>query len=330
MITRIDFTNIILLIVSLIIAVFLPFELFLLSYAILGPLHYLTEISWLHQRQYFIAKKSDSKAMLTISIAAALTITIFSISALFFKENIYFTKFQQYSPSLVFLVFGTALILNFISDWWWRMNSFVLVLLLSFLFKEVWAYQIIFGFLLTTVIHVWIFTGLFILNGALRNKGFSGYILFLFFLICSASFYLIPKNSYVINEYFLDILSKNNLFFNEIILQVLNIPFEKKDLLSSPSALKAQAFIAFIYTYHYLNWFSKVEIIKWNKVPKIVLISMILFWLTTIMIYFYDYKLGFYLLLFLSVLHVFLELPLNLQTIRFLTALSAKRNSITL
>src|SRR5208337_4813876 len=30
-----------------------PFELLLLAYGILGPLHYLTEISWLHDRHYF-------------------------------------------------------------------------------------------------------------------------------------------------------------------------------------------------------------------------------------------------------------------------------------
>src|SRR5215469_2234117 len=35
----------------------LPFELLLLSYAILGPAHYLTEISWLHDRKYFLPRR---------------------------------------------------------------------------------------------------------------------------------------------------------------------------------------------------------------------------------------------------------------------------------
>src|ERR1043165_8502495 len=38
---------------SCVAAFVLPFELFLFSYAVLGPLHYLTEISWLHDRKYF-------------------------------------------------------------------------------------------------------------------------------------------------------------------------------------------------------------------------------------------------------------------------------------
>src|ERR1700748_1728461 len=31
-----------------------PFELLLLSYVVLGPAHYYTEISWLHDRKYFM------------------------------------------------------------------------------------------------------------------------------------------------------------------------------------------------------------------------------------------------------------------------------------
>src|SRR5436190_7509305 len=40
-------------------ACLLPFELFLLSYAVLGPLHYLTQISWLHDRGWFTTGKWD-------------------------------------------------------------------------------------------------------------------------------------------------------------------------------------------------------------------------------------------------------------------------------
>src|SRR4030095_13840648 len=37
----------------------LPFEVFLAAYAILGPLHYLTQISWLHDRGYFTTGRWD-------------------------------------------------------------------------------------------------------------------------------------------------------------------------------------------------------------------------------------------------------------------------------
>jgi hypothetical protein len=35
-----------------------PFHVFLAAYAILGPLHYLTEISWLHDRGYFTRRQT--------------------------------------------------------------------------------------------------------------------------------------------------------------------------------------------------------------------------------------------------------------------------------
>ena len=46
-------------IVSAVLAFILPFELFLFSYAVLGPLHYLTEIGWLHKKNYFAKGKYD-------------------------------------------------------------------------------------------------------------------------------------------------------------------------------------------------------------------------------------------------------------------------------
>ncbi|MCC6181260.1 MAG: hypothetical protein IT237_05450 [Bacteroidia bacterium] len=47
---QINYANIGLMIISAFLAFLLPFELFLFSYAVLGPLHYLTEIGWLHKK----------------------------------------------------------------------------------------------------------------------------------------------------------------------------------------------------------------------------------------------------------------------------------------
>ena len=56
---KINYLNIGLMILSMIAAFILPFETFLFAYAFLGPLHYLTEISWLHDRNYFTKGKYD-------------------------------------------------------------------------------------------------------------------------------------------------------------------------------------------------------------------------------------------------------------------------------
>jgi hypothetical protein len=56
---KIDAANIGLMLLSCAIAFIIPFELFLFSYAVLGPLHYLTEIGWLHKKGYFTTGKYD-------------------------------------------------------------------------------------------------------------------------------------------------------------------------------------------------------------------------------------------------------------------------------
>src|SRR5579863_6645319 len=51
---RINGLNVVLMLLSAGLAAAYPFQLFLFAYAVLGPLHYLTEISWLHDRGYYL------------------------------------------------------------------------------------------------------------------------------------------------------------------------------------------------------------------------------------------------------------------------------------
>src|SRR4051812_27443257 len=78
---RLNYVNIGLMILSCVIAFIMPFELFLFSYAVLGPLHYLTEISWLHKRQYFSPGKRD----FLLLGAFALVISLGSIFPYFYN-----------------------------------------------------------------------------------------------------------------------------------------------------------------------------------------------------------------------------------------------------
>jgi hypothetical protein len=67
--------------------------------------------------------------------------------------------------------------------------------------------------------------------------------------------------------------------------------------------------------YHYLNWFSKTEVIRWHKVPKARFILVIGLWLLACGLYIYDYGIGLTFLFFLSFTHVLLEFPLNMVSI---------------
>jgi len=314
---------------SVALAVALPFEIFLLSYAILGPLHYATEISWLHKKEYFASGNKDGKIFLILctSFTALILAILFwknlqdsapinwLITNLNIDKKLFTYEIGFWPGSLVFLSIAAAFILTFVKDWWFRINACVVAALIVFIFRYSLLCGIFFTALLTTVIHVWIFTGIFILSGAKRTKNIISYISFAFFLLCSLSFIFLVRSDYTISNYAAKITQSGNLDLNGIILQILNVPFEKENLISSSAGLKIQGFIAFAYTYHYLNWFSKVEIIKWHKVSKRALILSGILWIISISLYAYDYQLGGSLLLFLSILHVFLEFPLNMRSI---------------
>src|SRR5215213_4865443 len=49
-----------------------PFELLLLAYVVLGPAHYATEISWLHDRKYFLPQRGIAIGLALVAIVAAL------------------------------------------------------------------------------------------------------------------------------------------------------------------------------------------------------------------------------------------------------------------
>src|SRR5882757_6291183 len=70
--TKINVLNIGLMLFSCAAAFVMPFEVFLFAYAILGPLHYLTEISWLHDRNYFSKGKYDYLVLLVIGVLITL------------------------------------------------------------------------------------------------------------------------------------------------------------------------------------------------------------------------------------------------------------------
>jgi hypothetical protein len=323
---QLDYFNIFLMLISYILALKLPFEMFLLAYAVLGPLHYVTEISWLDQKSYFLRTKKDFW-ILAIICTILFFIVLYSylyqtewmqgILATFEATTI--TAFNEiinpWGSNLVFIGFATALILFLVEKTIWRLILIATCVALSVFIQSFDSYSTIFGVFLPTIIHVCLFTGIFILVGALRNNQFSGYlsiICYIGFLI--AILFLNHKFvGYQISDYVQE--SFINSGFGAVSVKVMELlkPLKEgeKYYLMSPLGLKVQAFVAFVYTYHYLNWFSKTDIIGWTRVPKRQLYTGIAIWIAALALYAYNYKAGLIGLLFLSMLHVFLEFPLN-------------------
>ena len=321
----IDFINIGLLIASFVAAIYLPFELFLFSYAFLGPLHYLTEINWLDDKKYFIKSKTK---IYKVFIALASFIAIYPL--LKYADNDFFNYISSkkdiilvsgflFSISLILLSKPKQLVLSFIGS---ILFSVICLLLLP-------KIVIALGIFLPTLIHVYVFTLIFMIYGQLKDRtkeGIISVVLLILVPIIILFIDLVP-NSYKASEFVQDtfmgsgFLSINTIiagFFTDINTDNIN--------LMSPTIVKIQAFIAFAYTYHYLNWFSKTSIIGWksglnSKRTKYI----VLIWLGSVGIYLYDYITGLIVLFFLSLLHVILEFPLNAITIKTLIVEVAKK-----
>lgn len=414
---------------SLAMAYVLPFELFLFSYAVLGPLHYLTEIGWLHQRNYFISEHQNARLFLPVVVILGLLLVWSAYGMEWFPElskghlqgwggNIILAclllaltmvalpKGSIRNASLI----GFSLILLLVqierpttevriedqpvaTVLEWRENPYLLVngmqverqngalesdygVLFKRSFEGLTPVQYVFvqaGFglqpppkctvasaqgyivpygtspgisfsgnltqlalfiavFLPTLVHVFFFTALFMAFGALKSKSRIGWISVALLLICGVlPFVWKPEVSdYTITAYVADSYKSS---FYELNRQFLiwfgglkNNPVEADAaVFTSALGIGLMRFIAFAYTYHYLNWFSKTSIIQWHKMNKKHLMLVIGIWALALLLYGISYKIGLQALFFLSFLHVFLEFPLNFASIKGLV-LSLTRN----
>ncbi len=305
----INYINIGLMLISLVASYILPFEVFLFSYAVLGPLHYLTEISWLEKKNYFIKSKSD--IWIFVLLVVAITIGMFDRQS----------KINLFIASFLFSGFVYALVILYTQ----KTAVKLLFVVLAFMASLIFSFNkypnfpfLLFAIWLPTIIHVYFFTGSFILFGALKTKSASGIISFVVFILCAVvCFVYIPENfGIAVTEYGKKAYSYFKLL-NSSLYNVFgfgNMSTADDALYYAPQALAIMRFIAFAYTYHYLNWFSKTTVIKWNEVSKQRMIIILLLWVLSVLLYAFSYKIGFYALFLLSMLHVFFEFPLNHQT----------------
>ncbi len=432
---RINYLNIGLMLITAILAYYFPFETFLLAYAYLGPLHYLTEISWLHDRQYFAKGKWDYLVLLVIGI-------LLSVDAMFndleiSNDFVIFFNETNLSNQLLIIAVFSGIVFALVKNFYVKLG---LVGLFYIIIVRRWLHpsndidnadsSLIFTLtsLIPTLIHVYVFTGLFMLYGALKTRSKSGLMQMVGFIIFPLVLVFgLPtetKNSHLSSygkdAYFADgegfyntnysILNHFNLFDNKLnnkeYLNIITNPNNEKALIQNkiidsvsfythidslkkiqnrPFILNKQPinpeianqgghmhdhvlyffnndtnfvkrldkyrnvampkdfwirpldkerikstnyliyfsemgimlmrFIAFAYLYHYLNWFSKTEVIRWHKVPKVRFILVVVLWLASAIFYSIDYKLGLSVLFFLSFTHVLLEFPLNIISI---------------
>ena len=300
---RINYMNILFMLLSVAAAIYLPFELFLFSYAFLGPAHYLTEISWLHDRKYFIPRKADLLLLGAITLLYIILITCLP------HQSALWMYTKKYSSSIIFFLFGLALTFTLVHKLSARLWLTGLLLCGVLLISSYNFLSLLFGLFLPTLIHVYLFTGAFLLYGALKTDSFSGYLSFMVFLLCPFLCLLIlPHYSNGASQW---AMSGYHSFsrLNRSLLNSLHLTSDT--VFSNGSSILLTRIIAFAYTYHYLNWFSKTSVIQWHRISRVRFILVIILFLIFISVYIWNYKTGLQTLFFLSFLHVVLEFPLN-------------------
>lgn len=282
-----------------------PFELFLFAYAVFGPLHYLTEISWLDKKGFFAEKKIHAWLL------GMLCVAVFSVY--------FIAGLQSYAPLLILAAFIIAYVMQMKERAMAWMGAVCIIAILAILFirfEPAKNIQDTAALLIPSIIHVFIFTGAFILAGSLKSKSKSGYLSLAVFIACAVSFFL-PIQGGAISDNLRPIYAS----FSDLNIALLNLfaphrAWALSDVFGSAAGIAIMRFIAFAYTYHYLNWFSKTNVIRWHEIPRSRMIFILALWIISVALYAQDYTLGLRVLFFLSLLHVFLEFPLNFRTFR--------------
>src|SRR5262245_57521875 len=216
--------------VSALLAWMLPFEMFLLAYAVLGPLHYLTQISWLHDRGWFTTGRFDWIPLAALAAVAYL---------------VTYTSWVSWSGT-GFAALGAGLVAAFVPSLAVKVASVAGFVLLAIPVLSWDLTDLVFAQLLTTVIHVYLFTGLFILAGSMKSRSQSGYLSLGVFLACGLGLLLFHPSaaSYQVGPY-----TRSN------VLAVGNLFDATARLLPGGTGgwngwVAVARFLAFAYTYH--------------------------------------------------------------------------------
>ncbi|MBI3786390.1 MAG: hypothetical protein HY270_23630 [Deltaproteobacteria bacterium] len=289
-----DAINIALMVATAVLAWLVPVELFASSYVVLGPLHYLTQLAWLRDRRWFTAGRFDP---LVLALPVAL---------LAFGRQIDPLVQSDWRTPVVFAILLAAVILVVVSQWRIRAILFAAATLLAWSLRRDPA-LVLLALMLPSAIHIFLFTGGFILTGALRNRSGVGVVSFSIFVATAALllFYPSPEANHVAAPIFARAL----------------VPFamirERLGLLfgfAPDRFIGVDRFLGWAYCYHYLNWFSKTRLIGWHRGTSTRLASIALAWMTCVALYAIDYSVGFMVVGLVAMLHVVLELPLDVRT----------------
>jgi len=287
---RNDIVHLGLLLAALAAAYVLPFELLLLSYAILGPVHYLTEISRLHDRGYFLPHRGIALGLVAVAFGA-----------MFIAEP-YWSGVLLWSVLVACAIAATA-------------PTVRRAVMLGTVAAAITAAMVVVGVpfavagvLLPTFIHVSLFTLVFMTLGAIRARSPAQAAIVGAYLLAIAAILVVPPTRGMVLPGLARIGQENFGSVAPALGSLVGMP-------NLAFGGRITGLLSFVYTYHYLNWFIKADVIRWNRIPRARLIGIVAVSAASTALYFYNYEIGILVLLLISLAHVLLEFPLNALSI---------------
>ena len=267
-----------------------PFELLLLAYVVLGPAHYTTEISWLHDKNYFLPRRAVALALVAIALLAVAI------------DHAAWFGFVMWSAFVVCALMTATTAMQ-------GTLIFIGALALTGFMLSHGASMAVLGVLLPTLIHVSLFTLVFMALGAYRSGQKVQWVLIGVYLAAVALILTIPPTAATLVPSFAK--AADDYFANvaPALGRLFGVPGLSLDT-------RLISLLAFVYTYHYLNWFIKAEVIRWTDISRGRLALVVAASAASTALYFYDYAFGFGVLLALSLAHIVLEFPLNSLALR--------------
>lgn len=325
-----EILNIVLILLSLALAIVLPFELFLFSYIVLGPLHYLTELYWLRERNFFLPNPRRIIWLIVFAVCVSVPFLYFLTGSIPSSTGSFSAMLANFIGSnngtLIVFVFVLAAGLVYSNK-----NSTILLFLIGSMLAiyaithVIPAFILAAGLMIPTLLHVYLFTLIFVISGWKKDKNRLKLFSAVLVILVPVMIIYIPLTfgNYQVSDSVQRIFLESNFqqlhFFMSSILHLERMTPANYQI----CLFKIQVFVAFCYTYHYLNWFAKTSVIGWaKKLNTTSGLVLLIGWLLAIAVYAYDTRTGFATLFLLSILHVFCEFPLNFIAIQSLFARS--------
>ncbi len=310
-------SNFLALVVSAVAAILAPLQVFIFVYAFVGPLHYLTEIAWLKKKGFYFGDGAVSERVY-VAVAAVLCVVV---SIDFYVHR----RLTGYAVGILMVLSLGALV----------KKPYVLIsaLVAGYVAKFFVHGLVMFvGTILPTIVHVYVFTMLFMLSGLVRERGRPGlawvrwinWINPFLLLGLPVALAMARWNYPAPGSYWIHAEAGFSSLHGYLVGLLGHNLHPDATILADPAAAGVLRFLAFIYLFHYLNWFAKTELLQWHRVSLRSWGWIAALYSVSVGCYLWNFVVGFYLVNFLSMLHVFLEFPLNWRTGRFLTTSVAR------